>query len=177
MRGFLAGFAIFGIAVMILSISSGCGSTRMQVLQASALPRAQDSVQLVALPLQHKSPFMEAVAESFDRKLRHYLYDGTGLKDGAGIRIEYRFFQIDPGDRTLRFLIGFGAGKGSVTLGVTYFDASGEEIAKIQVESEVTDGLTGGSFEDRVDKAARIVADYTLHQVLGRTTPGARGQP
>lgn len=99
----------------------------------------------------------------FEKRLNEYLLSGkTKFAAGPDLTLRYRFIQFDEGDRALRYLIGFGAGKGKMTAEVVFIDGQGKEVAKINVEGEISMGFLGGDFDMAISQAAREVADYTM---------------
>jgi hypothetical protein len=74
----------------------------------------------------------------------------------------YRFVQYDERNRALRYLVGFGAGKGTMTAEVTFPDKSGAELGKVAVAGEIIMGFFGGDFDAAISAAAKKIADYTI---------------
>lgn len=106
-----------------------------------------------------------AVREGFEKRLNEYLFSGNSkFSRGKDLTLRYRFTHFDEGDRALRYVVGFGAGKGVMTAEVTFFDVGGSKVAQINVDGEITMGFFGGDFDIAVTQAAREVADYTLKE-------------
>jgi Domain of unknown function (DUF4410) len=99
----------------------------------------------------------------FEKRLNEYLLSPKSrFTAGDALTLRYRFTQFDEGSRALRYIIGFGAGKGKMTAEVTYLDKDENEIAKILVEGEISMGVLGGDFDQAISLAAKKVAEYTL---------------
>lgn len=99
----------------------------------------------------------------FEKRLNDYLFEKTsGFTPGDALTLRYRFIQFDEGNRALRYLIGFGAGKGKMTAEITFLDKEQKELGKISVEGEIIMGVFGGDFDAAISAAAKKVADYTI---------------
>jgi hypothetical protein len=101
----------------------------------------------------------------FEKRLNEYLLTATPptkFKSGNDLTLRYRFIQFDEGSRALRYIVGFGAGRGKMTAEVTFVDGQGKEVARINVEGEISAGFFGGDFDMAISQAARQVADYTV---------------
>ena len=102
------------------------------------------------------------ISNYYGEKLNEYLFADETFTTGNDITVSYRFIQFEEGNRAIRYLVGFGAGKGSLTIESTFTDATGNELAKIQSEGEISVGVLGGSFKEAVAKAARETSDFAL---------------
>lgn len=97
----------------------------------------------------------------FEKRLNEYLFaQNSRFKQGDDLTIRYRFIQFDEGSRALRYIVGFGAGKGTMTVEVTFLDKQQKELAKINVGGELNMGFFGGDFDEAISRAAREAADY-----------------
>jgi hypothetical protein len=54
-----------------------------------------------------------------------------------------------------------GAGKGSVTIEAKFINQTGQELAAIQIEGEISSGGFGGDFEYTLFQCAKAIAKYT----------------
>jgi len=108
----------------------------------------------------------DGLAEYYEEKLREYLYAEDGFSEGDELTIRYRFIQLDKGSRAARYIIGFGAGKGELTIETVFLDSEGVEVARIQSGGEIAVGFAGGSFREAVAKAAEKTADYARENLL-----------
>ena len=62
----------------------------------------------------------------------------------AGLVVEGKFVTIDPGSRTKRYFVGFGAGKSSVKVTGLVKDASGKTLATFEQRRVGAMGIGGG---------------------------------
>jgi hypothetical protein len=74
------------------------------------------------------------------------------VSDGALI-IEGKFVTIDPGSRTKRYLVGFGAGKSTVKVAGAVKDSSGRTLATFEQRRFGAMGFGGG------DSMGKLMAD------------------
>ena len=149
------------LAVMVLVFGvSACATGTTTVLERATERQAVKTLRIVAAENTVDVP--PDVTAHFQSRLREYLI--TDGKYGAGddLTLRYRFIQVDEGSRSLRWIIGFGAGKGELTVEVVYLDASGNEVSKINVGGELSVGFFGGDFDEAVSNAAREAAEYTI---------------
>lgn len=99
----------------------------------------------------------------FEKRLNEYLFAANShFKQGDDLTVRYRFIQFDEGSRALRYIVGFGAGKGTMTVEVVFLDKQQKELAKINVGGELNMGFFGGDFDEAISRAAREAADYAL---------------
>ena len=78
----------------------------------------------------------------------------------SGLLIEIVFNSYDPGNRILRQVMGGdGYGKGEAVLRVA-FKVGGQPAGEIEVTSEVSGGVLGGSFSGAVGTSARTIVRY-----------------
>jgi len=160
------------------NLSTACGRL-LVVLAAAVLLSACASGAITVLSPAQTAPgmFQTLTIESgtdtvaipadarahFEKRLNEYLlWEKSPFKPGDALTLRYRFIQFDEGSRALRYVVGFGAGKGKMTAEVTYLDKDKNEIAKITVEGEISMGFFGGDFDQAISIAAKKVADYTL---------------
>lgn len=81
---------------------------------------------------------------------------------GDDMTVEYRFIKFDEGDRALRYLVGFGAGKGEMAVEAKFIDANGTHLATVESEGEITMGVFGGSFDDAIENAAAELHEFAV---------------
>lgn len=149
--------------VALVILAAGCASSSLMVSQAPTKKVVVSSVHVV--PGDSTVTIDPNIAQAFESQLRQNLYAGEKGKfvDGDELTISYRFIQINEGSRAARYFAGgFGAGKGSMTVEVT-FSKGGVELSKINVGGEISAGVFGGSFDSAVKKAAEEAANYTLN--------------
>jgi Domain of unknown function (DUF4410) len=153
------------VVLLLAATISACASGATTVLAPPtvAAPKAYSTLKIesgtdtVTLPPEARA--------HFEKRLNEYLLTGkppTKFAAGSDLTLRYRFIQFDEGSRALRYIVGFGAGKGKMTAEIVYLDAQGKEVAKINVEGEISMGFFGGDFDMAISQAARQVADYTI---------------
>jgi hypothetical protein len=87
--------------------------------------------------------FVSTLSTSGPFKAVRALSDGEQPADGALV-VEGKFITIDPGSRTKRYLVGFGAGKSSVKVTGAVKDASGRTLASFEQRRIGAMGFGGG---------------------------------
>ena len=104
---------------------SACATATTTVLEPAgggqtltfATVRIQGAGDTVTVPPEARS--------HFEARLNEYLFaKESRFKPGDALTIRYRFIQFDQGDRALRYFVSFGAGKGTLTVEVTFLDKS-----------------------------------------------------
>ena len=70
--------------------------------------------------------------------------DAAGSAPAGALVVDGKFVTIDPGSRTKRYLVGFGAGKSSVKVVGTVKDASGRVLASFEQRRVGAMGFGGG---------------------------------
>lgn len=153
------------VAFAILLPLAACGSGKTLVLDPADGPkRTFATVNVEAEPSTVEVP--DSVRTAFESHLKKALYGEDGFAPGTDLVIRYSFIQLDKGDQFTRWLLGGigNAGEGSLTVAVKYVDASGNEVAKIQVEGKIGSGFVGGNFDNALSSAADEIAEYTEQQ-------------
>ncbi|MEM6851295.1 MAG: DUF4410 domain-containing protein [Pseudomonadota bacterium] len=105
-------------------------------------------------------------AQYFGAKLFEAFFEEGAFAQGEELTVRYRFIQLDKGSQAKRYFIGFGAGKGSLTIEAVFLNPNGEELSKINVGGEISVGFFGGSFQEALAKAADEVAEYAATNFL-----------
>jgi hypothetical protein len=151
------------VVIVAALVLSGCASGAITVLSPAQIPpgatyptlKIESATDTVTIPADARA--------HFEKRLNEYLFAAnSGFTPGDALIMRYRFIQFDEGDRALRYLIGFGAGKGKMTAEVIFLDTTQKELAKITVEGEISMGFLGGDFDMAISTAARKVADYAI---------------
>ena len=68
----------------------------------------------------------------------------------------------DPGSRAARYFIGFGSGRGHMTVSVTVTAADGSPAITGQVEGWVKGGAFGGSSNTSAEQVGRAIAEAII---------------
>ena len=156
--------ALYGLFALVLI--QACASGTTTVLSPPESDARFSSVSIVSS--EDTVAVEEGLADYYEEKLREYLFVEDGFSEGDELTIQFRFIQLDKGSRAARYFIGFGAGKGELTIETVFLDADGAEVAKIQSGGEISVGFAGGSFREAVAKAAEKTADYAKDNLLAR---------
>jgi len=67
-----------------------------------------------------------------------------------------------PGNRALRYFIGFGAGRGRFESNWVVKDPAGTEIGSCRVEGGIVMGVFGGSYDGVLEKVGDRLAEFLL---------------
>lgn len=163
MGAFISKFFEAAAALAAAIALTACASGTTTVL-APPQPAAQTTYSTLRLESGADTVTIPADARAhFEKRLNEYLFAAnSGFTPGDGLTLRYRFIQFDEGSRALRYLLGFGAGKGKMTAEVVFLDKEQKELAKINVEGEINMGFFGGDFDEAISRAARQVADYAI---------------
>lgn len=152
----------FIILVAVLALTA-CASGTVTVLSP---PQLEPGATFPTLKIESGTDTVTIPTDArahFEKRLNEYLFAKTsGFAPGDSLTLRFRFIQFDEGSRALRYIVGFGAGKGKMTAEVTFHDKDQKEIAKITVEGEISMGFLGGDFDQAISAAAKKVADYTI---------------
>jgi len=154
------------LVCLTLVLLIGCGSGRTMVLK---LPESQvetGEVELVRGESTVEVP--EKVIVQFEEELRKVLFEKTEDREapfveGPGVKLEYRFIQFDKGNQFSRYMWGGlgNSGEGTLTVQVSYFDNTDQELTTIQSEGKIGSGFFGGSINSAVNRCAEEIANYT----------------
>ena len=82
-----------------------------------------------------------------------------GYKQGDDLTINYDIQLFDEGNRALRYIVGFGAGKAETSILTTIRNKSGKEIGNIKTNADLKIGFFGGNAENIIKNAAIDVAN------------------
>jgi hypothetical protein len=82
-----------------------------------------------------------------------HVYDDAGAIPPAAIVVEGEFVTIDPGSRTKRYLVGFGAGKSAIEIAGRFLTATGEVLAEFRHRRIGAMGMGGG------DSLGKLLSD------------------
>jgi hypothetical protein len=102
----------------------------------------------------------------FGQFLDDDLYSKHAFQRGSDLKIAWSFSEFDPGSRTLRYLVGFGAGKGKIAVHARFLDQKGQEIGAVDGSATVVMGALGGSYDSALRKCADEVARYATDNFL-----------
>lgn len=159
------------LPILGFTILTACGAGKTIIYEPIVLCSPEGNVKVEILRGDNTVQISDAVTEAFERQLQKRLYQDGLVQPGAGLTLKYRFIQYDGGNRVARYVFGGigNCGEASLTVEVTYFDANGTYLGKIQTEGKISSGLFGGSTASAVEKAAEEVAKYTRSLVLNNS--------
>jgi hypothetical protein len=83
----------------------------------------------------------------------------TGDTPADAIVVEGRFREMDPGSRTKRYLVGYGAGKSGVTVEGTVKSADGTLLATFTQRRVGVMGLAGGDSMDKLREDTKAIGE------------------
>lgn len=156
----------FGLTLCAAIFIVGCAST--QVPQERRKP-------LVVAEGKHHAALTPHFREVFRGKLEELLYgeDGAFVRAKQGTVLRWEAVRVDPGSRALRYMVGFGAGKGTFNARAELLDPRGRSLASQTVEGDQVMGIAGGSYESAIEEAAENVAAFARKNA-GVVLSGAR---
>lgn len=132
-------------------LSFGCATAKLTVIKP--LPSAEETV---TLSIEQSSQIASDQVSNFRTILTSRLKrsgvsvvagDPPGVHDVTSDIAKYR-----PGNRALRYMIGFGAGRGSLDTTWTVRDDSSEPIGICQIVGSITMGVFGGNWNSVLEK-------------------------
>jgi len=111
-----------------------------------------------------------AVAKDVEEHLRKAMdedfFGKHGFQHGTELKVQYQITFVNEGNRAMRALVGFGTGKGKVTVQAKFKDTAGKEIATIMMDGDVSGGMYGGSIFSAAENCADQIADYATDNYL-----------
>ncbi|BFU61694.1 DUF4410 domain-containing protein [Rodentibacter abscessus] len=97
------------------------------------------------------------VTTIFENNLRAQLQK-YGYKEGNDVVVSYDIKAFDEGNRALRMFIGFGAGKGTLSVTTTLKDKNGVNLGSVNAETTLRMGFFGGSLNNIIASTAKKTA-------------------
>ena len=152
-------FMLMFLSILFVFVT-GCGAAGILVVKSPETRVRVSSVNVY----EEKSAIVVPVEVRLatQQKLEQLLYSRGVFTKGSELSIRYRFVHLDPGNRFNRwFWSSFGnSGEGSITIQARFFDSANVELAVVEAEGLVWNGLFGGGLLSAVEKAAEELADY-----------------
>ena len=132
--------------IVCLFLSFGCASAKLTVIKP--LPSPEEKVTLSIEQSPRISPdqvngFRTIVSS---RLSNHDVFVVAGDPPGVH-KVTGEVAKFNPGSRSLRYFIGFGAGRGSLETTWTVRDDSSEPIGICQIVGSITMGMFGGNWD------------------------------
>ena len=113
--------------------NKGGKETRQEEAQTMVREGPRVLAEKFVTTLEQSGPFKEVTALTAEQPV-----------PAGAVVIEGKFVTLDPGSRTKRYFVGFGAGKSSVKVTGTVKDASGRTLATFEQRRIGAMGLGGG---------------------------------
>lgn len=134
-------------SIALLAIVSGCASANLTVIKPISAP-----VKTVSLTIQETAgaQIPPEEADNFKLTLTTKL-EGAGIQVLSTARSDALLGQVseyDPGNRALRYLVGFGAGRARIESAWTIKDEAGQEIGACRIDGSMAMGVFGGSVSE-----------------------------
>jgi len=156
-------------SILLIALSGvalgGCAAT-LRVI--SPVETAVKATSMSAVEERHAAVISREDRQRFRQNLKKELYRQGGFARGAKLQLRYRFVKHDPGNRALRYFIGFGAGHAEMTVEVTFLDQFNQELGTVQVTDKVRGGIFGGPW------IARKIASFAIESFKGQSVASAR---
>jgi hypothetical protein len=151
------GLSIAGI--IALAFLPGCGS----------VDNGPHPYQFATAVLQEAPPTC-AVAKDVDEHLQKAMnedfFGKRAFQHGNELTVQYQIMFVNEGNRAMRAFVGFGTGKGKVTVQATFKDGKGKQLATIMIDGEVNGGVYGGSIYSAAENCADQISDYATDNYL-----------
>lgn len=183
-----------GLAALALLATSGCANTTITPAQAAKPTQTYNTVALGEVSVSDAlwTPYVPYFKKGFTEQLQK---EGlTNAPEPApdplpaeAISISGRLTEIDKGDRALRLIIGFGAGRETAQGSFEIKDGQGSILARFESREAYSGGMGigGGDFLDAEDltqrlgeETAKAVARWTRGQELdGPETQSIKPKP
>jgi hypothetical protein len=110
----------------------------------------QDADQ-IATARKHEAEWSKALGEAFVARAQRRGLGG----DGPRSRIDVTITDLDPGSRSARMWVGFGAGSGRITA-----EAQVAEHGSFRMSSKISGGAWGGNFAGVMEELGASLAEH-----------------
>lgn len=148
---------------------AACGSGHLVVEQPNT-----SQVRARGIELQYDNSTTnvpEGASEYVREKMEEAFFTGDNsiFQPGADMLVRYRFIGFDRGSRAGRWLAGpLGVGGAQMVLEAEFVDTSGNVLARVRGQGELSGGFFGGSSNSAIDKAVNEIARYARQQFGNR---------
>ena len=145
---------------------SGCASgSAVETRRPTQTPRI---VSVEASQETSTVPVAADIVTRFQLVLDEALYDENHFQRGNQLKIKWRMAAFDEGNRALRYLVGFGAGKGKIVVTAKFYDQQGHEVGAIKSQGSIIGGAFGGSYQSAMSVCADAIGKYARDNFLAR---------
>lgn len=140
-------------AILILGMI-GCASARLEIVRPLPAPEQRVVLRLEGAPEsrmteEQRGRYQSLLTSRLSEKGITVVAAQPDAHAAKGTVTKY-----DPGSRALRYLIGFGAGRGSLETRWDVLDQAGGVAGACRITGSVVMGVFGGSFDDVLEKSA-----------------------
>ena len=143
---------------VLMAFSVGCASANLTVVKPLAAPLHEASLTVeptAQMTAEQQSRLRTLLTTSLSEAGVTVRSSEVGRSELAGQVVEYR-----PGNRALRYFIGFGAGKGRFGSNWRVVDGSGEEVGSCRIDGSIVMGGFGGSYDDVLEKVGQRLGEF-----------------
>ena len=150
------------ILVTSLAICVGCASANLSVVQPLQAPIREVSLDFKPGPA---APLTDEQGSRLRTSLTTALSEaGVNVHPGATAvdSLDGEIQRFNPGNRALRYFIGYGAGRGSFDSTWRVLDGTGQQVGACRVEGSIVMGVFGGSYDDVLEKVGARLGDFLL---------------
>jgi Domain of unknown function (DUF4410) len=148
---------IVGVTIVA---SVGCAKARLEVLRPLPEPERRIALRLEGAP---ESQVPEEQRSRYQSLLTSRLSE-KGITVVAGQSDAHlakgTIYKLNRGSRALRYLVGFGAGAGSLDSGFDVLDPKGEVIGACRIKGSVIMGIFGGNYDDVLEKSGDRLSEF-----------------
>jgi hypothetical protein len=141
---------------LAVALTTGCashdygpGTGPKRTLRVTEAPGGQ------TVPPEIRTKFVQRLdSELFTEKFAH----------GNELALTWKCTEVNPGNRALRYFVGFGAGSGVMAITTTLSDSKGHPLGSRELKGVQTIGFFGGSFDSAIEMAADGTADFAAEK-------------
>jgi hypothetical protein len=155
--------AILDLTLLAIMMSTlyGCASAKLNVLKPMASQPSTASLAILdkssnKVSAEDIGNLKSALSDSLQKA--GVTVVSTEKKDVATIVGQIQ--EYDKGSQALRYLIGFGAGTGSMKTAWKVTTPTGEELGSCNIDGSISAGVFGGNFYNVHDKAAEAFVKF-----------------
>lgn len=157
---------VSAILLASTAIFSGCASssTSIDIPVKKEYSQKYDSFVIEEEVLGNNAP--QDKKTIFENKLKE-TFVKNNYKNANGLKIKYSFLGYDEGNQFVRYMVGFGAGSGKLTVRTTFIDSKTEQVlGSIETEGTLSMGAFGGDFDGAIDKVANDIYEFAKNNYM-----------
>lgn len=154
------------ISILVLITLAACSSTKS--FNKISVPEGQTYSSFL-IKDSTTGPVNEHLRTVFAETLRDEL-EKRGYKLGEDLIINFNFLSFDPGNRALRYFVGFGQGQAKSHIITTLVDKDGTNLGTIDTQASMSMGFFGGSDDEPIHNTVRdVVREIEKLGILQKT--------